>query len=578
MRMSQVVAPTLREDPSEAEIVSHKLMLRGGYIRKLAAGVYTFLPLGFRVLSKVANIIREEMNRAGAQEVLMPTLLPAELWQETGRWGIYGKELFRIKDRHDREFCLGPTHEEVITDLARTSIRSYKQLPVNLFQIQTKFRDEIRPRFGLMRGREFMMKDAYSFHTSQESLDKEYQNMYQTYCRIFDRMGLKYRVVEADSGLIGGGYSQEFMVLAETGEEEIFHCPSCSYSASRESAGIGEYKIQNSNIKSQKLEEVKTPNVRTVEEVSVFLKIKPAQLIKTLIYETERGAIAALVRGDQAINEAKLKKVAGVEDLRLADAAVIKKVTGAPVGFAGPVGLKGVQIIADNAVPFIEDGASGANKEDHHLIHIAYERDYKADLTGDIRFAVHQDKCPRCAKGQFEVSRGIEVGHIFKLGTKYSDKMKCVYLDEGNQEKTMIMGCYGIGVGRTAAAAIEQNHDKDGIIWPLPLAPFQAAIVPANIAEKEQAAAAEQLYRDLQAAGVEVLLDDREDRMGVKLKDIDLMGIPIKIIIGKALKEGKVELKDRKTGAVELVEVAKIVEKIKIIVNFPSPSGRGGSL
>jgi prolyl-tRNA synthetase len=580
MRMSQVVAPTLREDPSEAEIVSHKLMLRGGYIRKLAAGVYTFLPLGFRVLNKVAGIIRQEMDRAGAQEVLMPTLLPAELWQETGRWDIYGKELFRIKDRHDREFCLGPTHEEVITDLAKTSIRSYKQLPVNLYQIQTKFRDEVRPRFGLMRGREFLMKDAYSFHASQDSLDKEYRNMYDTYCRIFDRLGLKYRVVEADSGLIGGGYSQEFMVLAESGEEEIFHCSSCAYSASRESAGIGEYKMIESGkpTAESRTQEVHTPKVRTVEEVSAFLKIKPSQLIKTLIYETERGALAALVRGDHAINEAKLKKIAGVADLRLADAAVIKKVTGAPVGFAGPVGLKGVRIIADNAVPFIEDGASGANKEDHHLVHIAYGRDYKADLTGDIRFAVHQDKCPRCAQGKFETSRGIEVGHIFKLGTKYSDKMKCVYLDDNNQEKTMIMGCYGIGVGRTAAAAIEQNHDKDGIVWPLPLAPFSIAIVPANMAEKEQADLAEKVYQDCGKAGIAALLDDRDERMGVKLKDIDLIGIPYKLIIGQALKNGKVELKDRKTGTMELVEVGKIVEKISATMNLPSPAGRGGSL
>jgi prolyl-tRNA synthetase len=579
--MSQVVAPTLREDPKEAEVVSHKLMLRGGYIRKLAAGVYTFLPLGFRVLSKVANIIREEMNRAGAQEVLMPTLLPAELWRETGRWDIYGKELFRIKDRHDREFCLGPTHEEVITDLARTAIRSYKQLPVNLYQIQTKFRDEIRPRFGLMRGREFMMKDAYSFHTSEESLDKEYKNMYETYCRIFDRLGLKYRVVEADSGLIGGGYSQEFMVLAETGEEEIFHCGSCAYSASRESAGVGEYKLQTSNLKLQNLEEVKTPNMRTVEEVSVFLKIKPSQMIKTLIYETESGAVAALVRGDHAINEAKLKKMLGVEDLRLADAAVIKKVTGAPVGFAGPVGLKGVKIVADNAVELIESGASGANKEDHHIINIAYGRDYKADLSGDIRFAAHEDKCPRCEHGKFEVSRGIEVGHIFKLGTKYSSKMNCVYLDEGNQEKTMIMGCYGIGVGRTAAAAIEQNHDKDGIVWPLPLAPFQLAIVPANISEKEQAEAAEKIYSDCKTAGLDVLLDDREDRLGVKLKDIDLIGIPYKLIIGKALKEGKVELKNRKDGQMELIELDKVSEKLRTLSLWErgagsAPAGEGG--
>jgi prolyl-tRNA synthetase len=570
--MSQVVAPTLREDPSEAEVVSHKLMVRGGFIRKLAAGVYTFLPLGFRVLNKVANIVREEMDRAGAQEVLMPTLLPSELWQETGRWDVYGKELFRIKDRHDREFCLGPTHEEIITDLVRNSIRSYKQLPVNLYQIQTKFRDEIRPRFGLMRGREFMMKDAYSFHTSEESLDKEYQNMYKTYCRIFDRMGLKYRVVEADSGLIGGGFSQEFMVLADTGEEDIFHCSHCDYSASRESAGVGKYRVSESGKPNaeNRIQEVHTPNMRTVEEVSAFLKIKPSQLIKTLIYETERGAIAALVRGDHAINEAKLKKVAGVEDLRLADAAVIKKVTKAPVGFAGPVGLKGVQIIADNSVPLIEDGASGANKEDHHVIHIIYGRDYKADLIGDLRYAVHTDKCPRCEQGKFEVSRGIEVGHIFKLGKKYSEKMKCVYLDDSNQEKVMIMGCYGIGIGRTAAAAVEQNHDKDGIVWPMNLAPFQVAVIPANVSEKDQAEVAEKVYNDCLSAGIEAVLDDRDDRMGVKLKDIDLIGIPLKLIIGKALKEGKIEVKDRKTGETKLVEKGGIVNYVRDICSLIS--------
>lgn len=562
MRMSQVVAPTLREDPSEAEVVSHKLLLRGGFIRKLAAGIYTFLPFGFRVLSKVVNIVREEMNRAGAQEVLMPALLPAELWQETGRWDIYGKELFRIKDRHNRDFCLGPTHEEVITDLVRNSIRSYKQLPINLYQIQTKFRDEIRPRFGLMRGREFMMKDAYSFHTSEESLEKEYQNMYKTYCRIFDRMGLKYRVVEADSGLIGGGFSQEFMVLADTGEEEIFHCTHCHYSASRESAGVGKYKVGTMQHAVGTMQEVHTPGARTIEEVSAFLKIEPSQLIKTLIYETERGPIAALVRGDHALNEAKLKKVAGVEDLRLADAAVIKKITKAPVGFAGPVGLKGVQIIADTAVPLIEEGVSGANKEDYHIVNIVYGRDYKADLIGDIRYAVRADKCPRCEEGKLEVSRGIEVGHIFKLGTKYSERMRCVYLDENNQEKVMIMGCYGIGIGRTAQAAVEQNNDQDGIIWPLALAPFQVAVIPVNISEKDQAETAEKIYNDGLAAGIEMLLDDREERIGVKLKDIDLVGIPKKIIVGRALKEGKVEIKDRRTGETELVEVNKVIEKV----------------
>ncbi|OGC10945.1 proline--tRNA ligase [candidate division WOR-1 bacterium RIFOXYA12_FULL_52_29] len=563
MRMSQVVAPTLREDPSEAEVVSHKLMLRGGFIKKLAAGVYTFLPLGYRALRNVIGIIREEMDLSGAQEVCMPTIIPAELWQESGRWPLYGKELFRIKDRHDREFCLGPTHEEVITDLVRDSIRSYKQLPANLYQIQTKFRDEVRPRFGLMRGREFLMKDAYSFHTSEESLEKEYQNMYQTYCRIFDRMGLKYRVVEADSGLIGGGFSQEFMVLAETGEEEIFHCNKCNYSASRESAGVGKYKAQAKAQAEAKVTEIHTPNAKTIEELIAFLKISPDQMIKTLIYETEQGAVAALVRGDHAINEPKLKKVLGVEDLRLADQAVIKKVTGAPVGFAGPVGLKGVKIVADHAVELIPLSVSGANKEDFHLINIVYGRDYKADLTGDLRFAVKNDNCPRCGEGIFDVSRGIEVGHIFKLGTKYSDKMRCVYLDEKNQEQVMIMGCYGIGVSRTVAAAIEQNNDKDGMIWPVPLAPFKAAIVPVNAEEPEQKAVAEKIYHELQAKGLDPLLDDRIDRIGVKLKDIDLFGIPFKVIVGpKGLKEGKVEVKQRRTGAMELVPLDQVSEKL----------------
>jgi prolyl-tRNA synthetase len=567
--MSQMVAPTLREDPSEAEVISHKLLLRAGFIRKLAAGVYTYLPLGFRVLNKVVNVVREEMNRAGAQEVFMPVLLPAELWQETGRWDMYGKELFRIQDRHEREFCLGPTHEEVITDLVRDSIRSYRNLPVNLYQIQTKFRDEIRPRFGLMRGREFMMKDAYSFHTSEADLEKEYQNMRKTYCRIFERLGLKYRVVEADTGLIGGGFSEEFMVLADTGEEEIFHCDKCDYAASRESAGVGKYKIGEgkSPKAEEKVKEVHTPDAKTIEQVAAFLKTTPDKMIKTLIYETEAGPVAALVRGDHALNEAKLKKVLGVEDLKLASDKVIEKITKAPVGFAGPVGLKGVKIVADTAVPLIEHGITGANKKDYHIINVGYGRDYKADMVGDIRYALHADVCPKCGEGKFKVMRGIEVGHIFKLGTKYSDKMRCVYLDENNQEKVMIMGCYGIGIGRTAQAAIEQNHDKDGIVWPVPIAPFQAALVPANSSEMEQMDTAEKIYEEGIKAGIEMLIDDRDQRIGVKLKDIDLIGVPIKVIVGKALKEGKIEIKLRKTGETRLVAVDKAVEEVKALLS-----------
>lgn len=554
MRMTQLVAPTLREDPSEAEIVSHKLLLRGGFIRRLAAGIYTFLPLGFRVLNKVTSIVREEMNRAGAQEVFMPALLPAELWHETGRWDVYGKELFRIKDRHEREFCLGPTHEEIITDLVRNSIRSYRQLPVNLYQIQTKFRDEIRPRFGLMRGREFMMKDAYSFHASEEDLEKEYKNMHETYCRIFDRMGLKYRVVEAESGAIGGGYSQEFMVLADTGEEEIFYCTQCDYAASRESAGVGKWKMGEPPRAKEKTREVHTPKAKTIEEVTAFLKTRPEKMIKTLIYETESGPVAALVRGDHALNEAKLKRVLGVEDLRLASEKVIEKVTKAPMGFAGPVGLKGIKIVVDTAVPLIEHGISGANKKDYHLMNIGYGRDYRADLVGDIRYALRSDVCPRCHKGKFEVMRGIEVGHIFKLGTRYSEKMRCVFLDESNKEKPMIMGCYGIGIGRSAQAAAEQSFDKDGIVWPMPLAPFKVAVIPMNSSDKDQLMVAEKIYDGGRAAGLEILLDDRDQRAGVKLKDMDLIGIPTKVIVGKALKEGKVEVKSRKTGKTQLIK------------------------
>ena len=563
MKMSRLLAPTLREDPGEAEVPSHRLMLRAGMIRKLAAGVYDILPLGLRVLHKVSNIIREEMNRSGAQEVLLPTLLPAEMWQETGRWGIYGKELFRIQDRHERDFCLGPTHEEIITDLVRKNVHSYKQLPINLYQIQTKFRDEIRPRFGVMRSREFIMKDSYSFHDSEASLEQEYKNMFHTYCRIFDRMGLNYKVVEADSGAIGGGFSQEFMVLADTGEEEIFYCESCGYAASRESAGIGKYKVsQLAGEPVCPLKEVSTPGKKTIEEVAEFLKVKPEQMIKTLVYETEKGPVIGLVRGDHELNEAKLKKILGVEEIRLADEKVIEKVTKAAVGFAGPVGIKGIKIVADNAVVMIEDGVTGANKTDHHLIHVAFERDYKPDIIVDIRFALHRDICPKCEKSHLTVTRGIEVGHIFKLGTKYSAKMNAVYLDENNQEKPYIMGCYGIGVGRTAAAAIEQSYDKDGIIWPKAIAPFVVDIVIANTEDKEQVEAANIIYEKLISKSDEVILDDRPERIGVKLKDADLIGFPFKVIIGKALKDGKVEIKTRKTGETKLIELDKIFEEL----------------
>ncbi|MFH1542356.1 MAG: proline--tRNA ligase [bacterium] len=569
MKFSQLVAPTLREDPTEAEVLSHKLLLRAGFIRKLAAGIYTYLPLGHRVLRNVITIIRDEMNRAGAQEIFMPALQPAELWQETGRWGVYGKELFRIQDRHERDFCLGPTHEEVVTDLVRNNVRSYKNLPINLYQIQTKFRDEIRPRFGLMRGREFMMKDSYSFHTCEESLDQEYKNMYDTYCRIFDRMGLKYRVVNADSGAIGGGYSQEFMVLADTGEEELFYCDKCDFASSRDAAGVGKFNFKEAAPReAEAIKEVHTPNAKTIEQVASFLKLKPGKMIKTLIYETDQGLVAALVRGDHAINEVKLKKLLGVKDLTLGTSKVIEKVTNAPVGFAGPVGLKGLKIVADTLVTKVSAGATGANKQDYHLINVEYGRDYKADLVGDIRYALKGDPCPKCDNGKYKVQRGIEVGHIFKLGTKYSAAMKCVFVDENNKEQTMLMGCYGIGVSRTAQASVEQNNDKDGIIWPLGLAPFKVAIIPVNAEEHDQLSVAEELYKSLDGVfccrSDDVLLDDRAERVGVKLNDIDLIGIPIKIIVGpKGLKEGKVEVKMRDSGQTELVLKEKVVDYLK---------------
>lgn len=563
MRMTQLFSPTLREAPQDAEIPSHRLLLRAGMIRKLASGIYSFLPLGWKVVSKVANIVREEMNKAGAQEVFLPALLPKELWEETGRWDVYGKELFRIEDRHEREFCLGPTHEEIITDLVRHFVKSYRQLPLNLYQIQTKFRDEVRPRFGLMRGREFLMKDAYSFHTSEEDLDREYHNMYKTYCNIFDRIGLEYKVVEADTGAIGGGFSQEFMVLAPTGEEEIFYCDKCGYAASRESAGVSKYKIGSPEAKkSQSVKDVSTPNMKTVEEVCKFLKVKPNQLIKTLIYETEVGYFAALVRGDHELNEAKLKKIIGVEDLHLASEKVVEKVTKAPVGFAGPYGLKDIKIVTDNAVTLMNSAVSGANKKDYHLINLCYGRDFKADMIGDIRYALRGDDCPKCKKGKFLITRGIEVGHIFKLGAKYSKKMEALYLSEKNKKEPMMMGCYGIGIGRTAAAAVEQSNDENGIVWPASIAPYAAAIVPVNVSVKEQKEAAESIYDQLKTK-FDVILDDREERIGTKLKDIDLIGIPLKIIIGpKGLKDGKAELKNRKTGETKFVALSKIEHEV----------------
>ena len=518
-------------------------------IRKLASGLYSYLPLGLMSIRKIENIVREEMNRAGAQEVLLPLVQPAELWQESGRWDRYGKELLRLKDRHQRAYGLGPTHEEVITDLVRREVKSYRDLPLNLYQIQTKFRDEIRPRFGLMRGREFIMKDAYSFDVDDEALEKTYQVMYQAYCRIFGRCGLDFRPVEADTGSIGGHASHEFMVLADTGEDQIACCTSCDYAANVELAPVI-YSPDHSNAQpSQPMAKVNTPGKRTVEEVTEFLGISSTQLVKTLILVADERPAAALLRGDHELNEVKLRHLLGVEDLELADSATVREITGAPVGFAGPVGLPGdLKIVADQDLVDLKDFVTGANETDTHYTGVNWERDVPRPEFADIRVITEKDPCPRCG-GKIELKRGIEVGHIFKLGTKYSKAMGATYLDADGKERPIVMGCYGIGVGRTMAAAIEQNHDKDGIIFPKSIAPFEVIISLVNVKDTVMMEAAEDIYNGLMAQGIEVLLDDRRERPGVKFKDADLIGIPLRIVVGKRLKEtNEVEIRDRATG------------------------------
>ncbi|HLZ35602.1 MAG TPA: proline--tRNA ligase [Nitrospira sp.] len=560
MRTSQLLLPTLREDPGEAETVSHRLMLRAGLIRKVAAGIYTYLPLGLRIIRKVENIIREEMNRAGAQELLMPIASPAELWQETGRWNFYGKELLRFKDRHERDFCLGPTHEEVITDLFRREVRSYRQMPLNFYQIQTKFRDEIRPRFGLMRGREFIMKDAYSFDKDEAGARLNYQKMYDAYHRIFSRCGLTFRAVEADTGLIGGTSSHEFMVLAATGEETVVYSETGTYAANVERAEVLPPTEAN-NEELRPLRSVNTPNCRTVEEVTGFLKIEPTRLVKTLLYSTGKDTVAVLIRGDHDANEIKIQRLLGVAELELAGPAAVEQVTGAPVGFAGPVGLKGIRIIADHAIKFARNVVVGGNQADTHFVDANWERDFQVEQFADLRNARAGDPSPR-KDGILKSTKGIEVGHVFMLGTKYSQTMNASFLDPNGKECLAVMGCYGIGVGRTAAAAVEQNHDDKGIIWPFPIAPFHVHLLPlgksAAVAE-----ATERLYGALQQAGLEVLWDDRDERAGVKFNDADLIGAPFQVIVGdKGLAEGLLEVKTRRTGDKIKISPADIPARI----------------
>jgi len=546
MRYSKYFIPTYKEIPSDAEIISHQLMIRAGMIRKLTSGIYTYLPAGLRSIKKVENIIREEMNRAGAIETLMPAVQPGELWQESGRWDHYGRELLRFKDRHNRDVCFGPTHEEVITDLVRREIHSYKQMPINLYQIQTKFRDEIRPRFGLMRGREFIMKDAYSFDVDEDSANHSYEIMRDAYTRIFERCGLRFRSVEADSGSIGGSYSHEFMVLADTGEDQTINCVNCPYAANLERAEVMTPHVphETNSDDMNTLESVDTPDIKTIEELTSFLSISPDQLLKTLIFVADGEVVAALVRGDHEINEVKLKNFLGAQVVELADVSLVEETTGAPMGFAGPIGLK-ARMVADNAVRGMKNFVTGGNKKDVHITNVNLGRDFEVEKFGDLRMISSQDTCPRCG-GEIQFGRGIEVGHIFKLGTKYSKALKALFLDEQGKEMPIIMGCYGIGVGRTVAAAIEQNHDKDGIIFPIPISPFEVTLLPLQMHESAVIETAEKIYTELLNHEIDVLLDDRDERAGVKFKDADLLGTPLRVIVGlKGLKEGNIEIKLR---------------------------------
>jgi prolyl-tRNA synthetase len=566
MRYSEMHLPTGREIPSDAEVVSNQLMIRAGMIRKLTSGIYSYLPLGYRVIRKVEQIIREEMNRAGAQEVHLPMVQPAELWQESGRWTFYGKELLRFRDRNNRDYCLGPTHEEVITDLVRHDIKTYRQLPCNLYQIQTKFRDEVRPRFGVMRCREFGMKDAYSFDADEAGAEKSYEKMFAAYNNIFRRCGLEFRPVEADSGSIGGSFSHEFMVMADSGEDAIVFCEKCNYAANLEKAEIAKPTAEDLQQKEQPaMESVETPDVRTIEEVSNFLNVSPEQIVKTLIFNADGKPCAVLIRGDHEVNEIKVKNYLGAAELELADDEMIRKATGAPRGFAGAVGIK-IRVIADYSIMNLVNLVTGANRENYHLKNVNIGRDFQVESFADLRVSQPGDACPRCG-GVIKFVRGIEVGHVFKLGTKYSKAMKAVYLDRDGKEKTMIMGCYGIGIGRTVAACIEQNFDSNGIIWPMPLAPFTVIVTPVNIKESDVMKASEDIYSELLACNVEAIIDDRDERAGVKFKDADLIGIPLRIVVGsKNLAKGQVELKIRRSGESRLYETGKIVDEVVRII------------
>ena len=566
MRMTEAFIKTLKEEPAEAEVISHKLMIRASLIKKLGAGAYTYLPLGLKALRNVERIVRQEMDSSGAQEVLMPAIHPKELWDRTGRFDLMRDILITYKDRHGKTCVLGPTHEEVVTDLVARSIRSYRDLPRILYQIQTKFRDEPRPRFGVLRSKEFIMKDAYSFDRDAEGLDKSYSAVYAAYRRIFDRCGLEYVIVEADTGFMGGDVSHEFMVPSEIGEDIIALCPACGYAASAdmaECADTGAGKEKSGGRESEAVKEVRTPGLSTVEKVSEFLKIKPERLVKTLIYKYDGGAVAVLLRGDHNLNEIKLKRHLGCEALEMADEGLIKSVTGGPMGFSGPVGLKGVDIIADYSVAGMTNFVTGANRPGTHLINVNLTRDFKVKEWKDLRYIAKGEPCPKCKKGGIKLETAIEVGHTFKLGTKYSGRLNAGFLDKDGKDKLCVMGCYGIGINRIIAAAIEQNNDRDGIMWPVSLAPYKAAVLPLNMTHKESVKIAEKIYKELLENKVEAMIDDRTESAGVKFKDADLIGYPVQVIIGeKGLAKKKIELKTRRGKKLDLVSEKDVIKSV----------------
>lgn len=569
MRASNLYAPTLRNTPAEAEIVSHQLMYRAGMIRKVAGGMYTFLPLGWRVIRKIEQIIREEMDAAGGQEVMMPIMQPAELWEESGRWAAYGDEMMRIKDRHGRNFCLGPTHEEMITDLVRDEVRSYKQLPLLLYQIQDKFRDERRPRFGLMRSREFIMKDLYSFDKDIAGMNESYKKMYDAYTKIYTRMGLEFRPVEADNGAIGGGHSHEFTVLADAGESNIVYCSKCDYAASDEKAELKPIAMPSEA--AEPLSKIATPDTNTIEAVVNLLKVPVEKTIKAVAYQTDTDELVLVfVRGDHEVNEVKvINQLDGALELRMADEEAIKSVGGYP-GFMSPIGIKeGTRLLVDATVMNMSNAVAGANEEGYHYVNVNPKRDFTQEsiVITDLRMVKEGDPCPHCGAG-LNMTRGIEAGQVFTLGTKYSKAMGATFLDENGKEQPLYMGCYGIGVGRTMAAAIEQNNDEQGIVWPRAIAPYEVVVVAVNAKKADQLEYAEKVYAECQKAGLDTLLDDRKERAGVKFKDCDLIGYPVRVVIGpKAIEEGQIEIKVRKTGEVFTVAYDEYLLKVQELLN-----------